>query len=186
MEASPIVAAHVVAMPYPGRGHINPLMNLCNLLASKSTDILVTFVVTEEWLGVLGSEPKPENIRFGSIPNVIPPESSRAKDFLAFYDAVMTKMETPFEKLLDRLEPPPTVIIYDTYLLWVVDVGNRRNIPVASFFTMSASFFSTLLRHHLLEQHGHYPINSLGERSISRLLYMSELEFDMPKQVLNK
>jgi UDP:flavonoid glycosyltransferase YjiC (YdhE family) len=37
---------HVVAMPFPGRGHINPMMNFCKLLASRKHDILITFVVT--------------------------------------------------------------------------------------------------------------------------------------------
>ncbi|KAI4315929.1 hypothetical protein L6164_023957 [Bauhinia variegata] len=159
MEVPPPVASHVVAMPYPGRGHINPMMNLCKLLISKNTDILVTFVVTEEWVGFIGSEPRPDNIRLGSIPNVIPSELTRADNFPAFIDAAMTKMEGPFEQLLDRLEPPPTIIVYDTYLFWVVDVANRRNIPVASFWPMSTSFFSVLLHYGLLEQNGHYPVN---------------------------
>ena len=64
---------HVVAMPFPGRGHINPMMNLCKLLASRKPDILITIVVTEEWLGFIGSDAKPDNIQFASIPNVTPP-----------------------------------------------------------------------------------------------------------------
>ncbi|KAG5567058.1 hypothetical protein RHGRI_002581 [Rhododendron griersonianum] len=71
MNNHPTTVCHVVAMPFPGRGHINPMMSFCNLLVSKSEEILITFVVTEEWLGFLGSEPKPANIRFATIPNVI-------------------------------------------------------------------------------------------------------------------
>ena len=144
VNTKPTTQCHVVAMPYPGRGHINPLMNLCKILASKSKDILITFVVTEEWLGFLGSDRKPDNIRFGSIPNVIPSELVRAADNNSFFEATMTKLEAPFVKLLDQLEPPVTVIIHDTVLFWAVGVGNRRNIPVASFWPMSASMFSTI------------------------------------------
>ncbi|KAJ9177568.1 hypothetical protein P3X46_012775 [Hevea brasiliensis] len=78
-------------MPFSGRGHINPGMNLCKLLASRKPDILITFVVTEEWLGCLSSEPKPNDP--------------------SFYEAVMTEMETPFEEVLDHLDPPVTAII---------------------------------------------------------------------------
>ncbi|GFZ20128.1 UDP-Glycosyltransferase superfamily protein [Actinidia rufa] len=122
-------------MPYPGRGHINPMMNLCKSLVSKSNrvNIIVTFVVTEEWLGFIGSETKQASIRFGPIPNVLPSELIRAGDMLRFVEATMTKMEEPFERLLDRLDPPVSIIIADTFLPWAVDVGNRRNIPVASF-----------------------------------------------------
>ncbi|TKY56526.1 UDP-glycosyltransferase 87A1 [Spatholobus suberectus] len=171
MEAPSSSACHVVAMPYPARGHINPMMNLCKLLVSNNTRILVTVVVTEEWLGFIGSDPKPDSIRFRSIPNVVPSELTRSNDHVGFMEAVMTKMEAPFEQLLHRLEPPPTTIVSDTFLYWVVVVGNRRNIPVASFWTMSASFFSVLHHHHLLEQNGHYPVN-LSENGGKRVDYI--------------
>ncbi|KAI4305401.1 hypothetical protein L6164_028769 [Bauhinia variegata] len=144
----PTRVCHVVAMPFPGRGHINPMMNLCKLVASKRpNEILISFVVTEEWLAYIGSDPKPDNIRFVSIPNVIPPEREKAADFPRFYEAVMTKMEAPFEQLLDLLEPPVNTMIGDIELRWPTAVGNRRKIPVAVLWTMSASFFSML--HHL-------------------------------------
>ncbi|KAI9118327.1 hypothetical protein K1719_010659 [Acacia pycnantha] len=141
----PTNSCHVVAMPFPGRGHINPMMNLCKILASRRPDVVITFVVTQEWLGYIGSDPKPDNIHFSSIPNVIPPEREKAADFPRFYEAVMTKMEDPFEQLLDRLETPVTTIIGDVELRWPTAVGNRRNIPVAVSWTMSASFYSMLL-----------------------------------------
>ncbi|XP_028804887.1 UDP-glycosyltransferase 87A1-like [Neltuma alba] len=161
MEVPPSVTCHVVAMPYPGRGHINPILNFCNLLLSNDPGILVTVVLTEEWLGLIGSEAQTRNLRFCTIPNVIPSEKDRAVNYLSFFEAAMTVMEAPFEALLHRLEPPPSLIIYDTFLFWVVGVGNRRNIPVASFWPMSASFYSVFQHYHLLEQHGHYPINAL-------------------------
>lgn len=140
----PTAICHVVAMPFPGRGHINPMMNLCKLLASTKPQILITFVVTQEWLGYIGSEAKPNNIRFASIPNVIPSERLKAADFPGFYEAVMTKMEAPFDQLLDRLEPPVTSILADIEVLWGTKIGNRRNIPVSLLWTMSATFFSLL------------------------------------------
>lgn len=135
---------HVVAMPFPGRGHINPMMNFCKLLAARKQDIVITFVVTEEWLGYISSDPKPDNIHFRTIPNVIPSEKLKAQDFLGFYEAVMTKMEAPFEELLDQLEPPVTAILGDIEVRWAIGVGNMRKIPVAAFWTMSISFFSML------------------------------------------
>ncbi|KAJ4725505.1 UDP-glycosyltransferase [Melia azedarach] len=168
---------HAVALPFPGRGHINPMMNLCILLVSRKPDIVITFVLTEEWLGLVGSSvKKPENIRFETVPNVIPSEFVRARDFPAFLEAVSTKMEAPFEKVLDRLhlEAPMTVIIADTFLTWAVDVGNRRNIPVASFWTMSASVFSVFHHFELLERNGHFPVE-LSERGEELVDYIPGL-----------
>ncbi|KAK4274859.1 hypothetical protein QN277_018027 [Acacia crassicarpa] len=174
MDPPPPMDGHVVVMPYPGRGHINPLMHLCNILLSKNSNILFTVVVTEEWHRFIGSDPKPHNIRLRTIPNVIPSEHGRGNDMAAFLDAVMTKMEAPFEHLLDQLDPPPTFIVYDSYLFWVVGVGNRRNIPVVSFYPMSASFFSVMYHYHLLEQNGHYPVN-LSENGDERVDYIPGL-----------
>ncbi|PIM97579.1 UDP-glucuronosyl and UDP-glucosyl transferase [Handroanthus impetiginosus] len=66
-------------------------------------------------------------------------------------------MEAPVEQLFDRLQTPePSVIIYDTYLNWAVAMGNRRNIPVASFYTMSATVFSIFHNSDLILQNRHF------------------------------
>ncbi|XP_059660284.1 UDP-glycosyltransferase 87A1-like [Cornus florida] len=157
---------HVVVLPYPGRGHINPLMNLCKLLVSwSSDDLLITFVVTEEWLGFIGFEPKPANIRFRTIPDVLPSELVRGADMPSFIDAVLTKMEEPFEQLLDRLEQPPTIIMADVFVLCAVNVGNRRNIPVAAVWPMPVSVFSIFYHFDLLVQNQHYPFDVSGTQT---------------------
>ncbi|KAE8675436.1 UDP-glycosyltransferase 87A1-like [Hibiscus syriacus] len=137
-RAKPVAVCHIVAIPYPGRGHINPLMNLCKVLVSKSDNILITFVVTEEWVSFIGSDEK---------------------------RAVWTKMEVPFEQLLDELELPPALIIADTHLFWAVSVGNRRNIPVASFWPMSTAMFSVFHHFHLFRENGHFPVDFLGNEN---------------------
>jgi hypothetical protein len=139
---------HIVAVPFPGRGHVNAMMNLSSLLAARGAE--VTFVVTEEWLGLILSSssaaPLLAGVRLRAIPNVIPSEHGRAADHAGFLDAVATEMEAPFERLLDRLQAeegqPVAALVADTYVSWVVGVGNRRGVPVCSLFPMSASFFA--------------------------------------------
>ncbi|KAJ0084452.1 hypothetical protein Patl1_31013 [Pistacia atlantica] len=162
---------HVVCMPYPGRGHMNPIINFCKLLVLRNDNILITFVVTEEWLSFLSSENMPEKIRLVSIPNAIPSERDRPGNMKEFMEAVMTKMERPLEFLLDQVELPATMIIVDSFLYWAVSVGNRRNIPVASFWTMSAMIFSVFQHFDLLVQNGHYPVDLL-ERGEERVDYI--------------
>ncbi|KAB1202240.1 UDP-glycosyltransferase 87A1 [Morella rubra] len=178
------MACHVVALPYPGRGHVNSLMNLCKLLVSKKNDILVTFVVTEEWLGFIGSDPKPDNIRYASIPNVIPSELVRAADIESFLEATMTKMEAPFERVLSQLEQPPTVIVADTIVSFAVVVGNRKNIPVVSFWAMSASFFSTFLHVYLYAKNGDLPVDISGTDHSDHLSYLEWLDCQHKSSVL--
>ncbi|KAI3917365.1 hypothetical protein MKW98_027284 [Papaver atlanticum] len=173
---------HVVAMPYPGRGHINPMMNFCKLLATKFSlkdDIRISFVVTEEWLGILGSESRlPPQIQLRSIPNVIPSELVRGSDHKGFFEAVQTKMEDPFEQFLDHLQQEDvpgvvvTAIISDTLLPWTVSVGNKKNIPVVSFWTTSPSLFSIVYHIDLLAQNGHYPVDFSSGRADELIDYI--------------
>lgn len=162
----PTGICHVVAMPFPGRGHVNPMMNFCKLISTSRppSATLITFIVTEEWHGFIRSDPsRPANIRLVTIPNVIPSEIGRAKDWPGFIRAAFTKLEAPVEQLLDRLEhPKPNVIVHDTFLKWMVGVGNRRNIPVASFWTQSATAFSIFYHFDLLVQNGHFNVNLTG------------------------
>lgn len=163
----PITSRHVVAVPYPGRGHVNAMMNLCKMLSAASPNrnlkLLITFVITEEWLGFMGSEEKPPNVSYATIPNVLPSELGRAADMVDFVGATQTKMEEPFEKLLDRLLSPVHIIIADTFLNWSVEVGNRRNIPVASYWPMPSSVFSCFYYFDLVVQNGHFPFELSGK-----------------------
>ncbi|PIN26197.1 UDP-glucuronosyl and UDP-glucosyl transferase [Handroanthus impetiginosus] len=170
-RAEPITACHVLAVPYPGRGHVNPMMNLCKLLTNSRPHLVITFVVTEEWLGFIGSEEKPPSIRFATIPNVLPSELARAADMPSFVGATQTKMEEPFELLVDLLDAPVNFIIADTFLQWAVDFGNRRNIPVASLWPMPASVFSIFYHFDLLVRNGHHPFE-LTERGEERVDYI--------------
>ncbi|KAK4710594.1 hypothetical protein R3W88_005107 [Solanum pinnatisectum] len=156
-----LLSCHILAIPYPGRGHINPLMNLCKLITAKSKPNLllrISFIVTEEWFSLLKSDPKPDNIQFLTIPNVIPSEKDRSKDFEGFVKAVFTKMEAPVDSILDGL-PKPNVILADSFLPWAVSIGERRNIPVASFWPMSLTIFSIVYHHQLLLANGHFEAN---------------------------
>lgn len=169
--AASALPCHVVAVPYPGRGHVNPMMNLCKLIAKSKPDLLITVVVTEEWLGLIGAEERPPSIRFASIPNVLPSELERAADMPSFVGATQTKMGEPFEQLIDRLPEPVHFIIADTFLFWAVDFGNRRNIPVASLWPMPASVFAVFYHFDLLERNAHHPFE-LSERGDERIDYV--------------
>ncbi|XP_021725033.1 UDP-glycosyltransferase 87A2-like [Chenopodium quinoa] len=168
---------HIVIVPYPGRGHINPMFTLCNQLVSSPSgtnlNISFTIVLTEEWVTLINPNDKPANACFATIPNVLPSEHIRGADNEGFLHAVYTKMEEHVERILDALEAPPNVIIADTFLPWVVGVGTRRNIPVASFWPLLACLFPALHHYDLFVSNNHYPLDSLmGERGDERVDYI--------------
>ncbi|MCL7051700.1 hypothetical protein MKW94_028172 [Papaver nudicaule] len=158
-EPESVKRCHIVAVPFPGRGLINPLMNFCKHLARKLGDnVKITVVVTEEWLGILESDPDPmpPQIQLRSVPNVIPSEFVRSStlDFESFLQIVLVEMEAPFEHVLNTSEPA-TVIIADFSLIWAFSIGNRRSIPIVSFWTASSFMFSVLCHADLLTKNGH-------------------------------
>lgn len=155
------LTAHLVAIPFPGRGHINPMINFCKMLATKQPHFLITLIVTEEWLGFLSSETKPpDNIQFQTIPNVIPSELVRAADHPGFIKATSTEMKAPVELVIEGLQPKPVVILYDPFLTWGLSI--QGNIPTAAFWPMSATAFSMVLHYHLLCQNRHLPLLNLS------------------------
>ncbi|KAK6141868.1 hypothetical protein DH2020_024392 [Rehmannia glutinosa] len=171
-------------MPYPGHGHINPMLNLCKAMAERRSDILITIVVTEEWLGLIDSMSKPPNISFASIPNAVPSERVHGDDIYGFGRAVMTKMEEPFERLLD--EPwlqPPDFIISDGVMPWAAEVAGRRNIPLAYLWVMSASVYALFYHFDLLVQKGHFPfdISANGDAIVDYIPGLSPIRLsDLP------
>nr|QOI79390.1 UDP-glycosyltransferase 87A1-like protein [Rheum officinale] len=158
---------HVAFIPHPGRGHVNPMLNLCKLIASRRPDLHVSFILTEEWLALLGSQAKP--INFATIPNVLPSELVRGSDLLGFLESVQTEMTEPVERLLNQLEPPPDLIIADCFLSWAVELGKRRKIPVASFWPASPSSFTAFYHHQLILSRHFYPLDLSGSSGEERI-----------------
>ncbi|CAM0883185.1 unnamed protein product [Alopecurus aequalis] len=113
-------ARHMVALPYPGRGHINPMLVLCRLLVAADGALTVTVVVT---------------VSRRSGTRCWPPRRCRTA---ARQDG------GPFERLLYRLERRPEAVLADTFLTWAVPAGARRGIPVCSLWTQPATFFLAL------------------------------------------
>ncbi|KAI4305400.1 hypothetical protein L6164_028768 [Bauhinia variegata] len=171
-------SSHVVAIPYPHRSHVNCMMNLCKSIASRRPNqVLITVIVTQEWLGYIGSEPMPYNICFASIPNVIPPEHDKAADVSAFFEAAMRNMEAPSEELLAHLEPPVNAIVGDVELGWPAAVANRRNIPVAVLWTMSARCYNITHQLGVLAGNRSMDVDLLDEQEMSmRIPEMSSAE----------
>ena len=78
MGSVAVPPCHVVAVPFPGRGHVNAMLSLCRLLAARG--VATTVILTEEWVGLVGASEStlPARVRLTAIPNVIPSEHGRA------------------------------------------------------------------------------------------------------------
>ncbi|GLJ20507.1 hypothetical protein SUGI_0373290 [Cryptomeria japonica] len=141
------MAAHAVVVPYPGRGHVNPMMQFALKLASHG--IPVTVVVTKSWHKILTQADQnpfthvPE-IRAAVIPDCVVGESERWANMEAFLQS-LSNMEAHVAQLLTNLNlsgTPATCIVADVFLKWVVPFAKRQALRSVLMCPMSVTSFS--------------------------------------------
>eukprot|EP01018_Ginkgo_biloba_P000401 Gb_07441 [translate_table: standard] len=169
METVVKPAIHVVAIPYPGQGHINPMMQLCKKLATRP-GMIITFVLTHSWhtqITINAQFRLSSNIRIAEIADVIPSESDRWANFKEFLKAVATKMEAPVEDLIEKSLnqelPPISCIIADLFLPWTVSVAKTFSVPLALLWTQPVTVYNIFFHSDLLISRGHVPFRGSDE-----------------------
>uniref|UniRef100_A0A0D6QS53 Glycosyltransferase n=1 Tax=Araucaria cunninghamii TaxID=56994 RepID=A0A0D6QS53_ARACU len=143
------IKPHVVVLPYPAQGHVNPMMEFSKRLASKN--IHVTFVITEasrarmlQAQGSVLASPLPD-IQFETISDGLPVDFDRHKDVQRVLGLLQTVGGQTFEELIHRLEgegESVSCIVYDSFLPWVPEIAKKLNIPSAFFWTQSCAVYS--------------------------------------------
>eukprot|EP00249_Psilotum_nudum_P011254 c23059_g1_i1 orf=95-1546(-) len=144
------VTAHIVVIPFPSQGHINPLMQFCKRLVSKG--VTITFVMVD---GVQQrQDTNPATARTASancgrgirIEYVTMAGCDLSKgfgvSFAAMFDAVAA-LGGPVGELIERLNlevHPVSCIIYDGLVsTWACTLARKFHIPAFAFITSSTS-----------------------------------------------
>ncbi|GLJ20529.1 hypothetical protein SUGI_0373560 [Cryptomeria japonica] len=127
------MAAHAVVVPFPERGHVNPMMHLARKLASQG--IFVTFVLTELWHKIITQKDienpfsEAPNLQVVLILDCMVDESQRWADMVAFLHS-LSDMEAHVAQLLTNLNLSGTPATY-----WIV---------VNSFYALDCKAVETL------------------------------------------
>ncbi|WCJ21711.1 UDP-glycosyltransferase 74B1 [Euphorbia peplus] len=137
---------HVIVVPYPSQGHINPLLQFAKRLVSKG--VKATLATTHYTL---------TSIR---VPNVaVEPISdgfdesgfAQAKDVALYLNSFKTNGSKTLSQLIKKFEEsdsPVNCIVYDSFLPWALDVAKQFGIFGGPFFTNSAAVCSIFCRLH--------------------------------------
>ncbi|GLJ20498.1 hypothetical protein SUGI_0373070 [Cryptomeria japonica] len=145
------MAGHAVVVPYPARGHVNPMMQLATKLASHG--ISVTFVLTESWHKIMTKAMDNDfshaqklglDIRAAIIPDCVVGESERWGNMTNFFLS-LSNMETHVSELITNLKSSgtaPSCIVADTFLRWAVPLAKRHNLLSIALWPMSVTTFS--------------------------------------------
>ncbi|KAK7306031.1 hypothetical protein VNO77_43945 [Canavalia gladiata] len=139
---------HIVCVPFPAQGHINPFMQLAKLLHWHGFHI--TFVHTDpnhrrlvRSLGPIFVKSQPR-FRFETIPDGLPSWDGDANpDVSALCHSTRKNCLAPFKELLIKLNtssgvPPVSFIVSDGVMTFAIKAAQELNIPEAQFWTASA------------------------------------------------
>ncbi|KAJ1410265.1 UDP-glucuronosyl/UDP-glucosyltransferase [Sesbania bispinosa] len=167
MDSYETKKAHVVCVPFPLQGHVNPLMQLAKLLHCNGFHI--TFVNSEfnherlvqsQGTDFVNDIP---GFRFETIPDGLPPSDlNKSQDIPALSDSTRMHCYTPFKELVCKLNsladlPKVSCIISDGITSFAVKVVNDLGIPVVQFSTGSACGFFGFLQFEELVKRGIVP-----------------------------
>ncbi|KDP29702.1 hypothetical protein JCGZ_18637 [Jatropha curcas] len=161
------IKPHVLLLPYPAQGHVNPLMQLAKLLHSNG--FYITFVNTEFNHRRLIRSNGPDfvkgllDFRFETIPDGLPPSDRDAtQDIWALSDSIQKNCLNPFKGLLAKLNslpelPPVSCIISDGLMTFAIEATQEFGIPEVQFWTASAIGLIGFLRFDELIKRGIVP-----------------------------
>ncbi|KAM7269419.1 hypothetical protein ACFE04_024916 [Oxalis oulophora] len=151
MVRQAIYRGHVVVVPYPSQGHINPLLQFAKRLASK--DVKATLATTHYTVKSIHAP----NINVEAISDGFDErgftQAKDEQDFLNSFKVNGSKTLSDVIAKYQHTEFPINCIVYDSFFPWALDVAKKHGILGAPFFTNSAAdcTFSCLLHHGILK-----------------------------------
>ncbi|GLT93018.1 hypothetical protein SLE2022_108250 [Rubroshorea leprosula] len=159
----------IVFFPLPLQGHINPMLQLANILYTKGFSI--TIIHTHF------NSPKPSNyphFTFHSIPDALSESDALNSDLMAVLYHLNTNLVKPFHDCLARLlsedhKDPIACLITDAIWQFTQAVANKHNVPRIVLRTSSICSFLAFAALDLLRERGYMPLKD------------SELETPVPE-----
>ncbi|KAK3223245.1 hypothetical protein Dsin_010270 [Dipteronia sinensis] len=137
---------HVVVVPYPSQGHINPILQFAKRLASKGVKATIAtthYTVSSICAPHVGVEPISDGFDQGGFA-----EAKREDLYIESFKSNGSKtLSQVIKKYLDTSNPV-SCIVYDSFLPWALDVAKQHGLYGASFFTNSATICNIFCRIH--------------------------------------
>ncbi|XP_016570238.2 UDP-glycosyltransferase 74F2 [Capsicum annuum] len=131
--------AHCLILPYPGQGHVNPMVQFSKRLQSKG--VKITIVPTKSFLKNMQELPTSmsiEAISDGYDDCGLEQAGSYAAYLTRFEEVGSITLAQLIQKLTNS-ECPVNCIVYDPFLPWAVEVAKNFRLVIAAFFTQNCA-----------------------------------------------
>ncbi|KAI3959998.1 hypothetical protein MKW92_012337 [Papaver armeniacum] len=130
---------HILLLPFPIQGHINPILQFSKRLASK--DVKVTVVLTNYMARTINIQVGPFNIETISD-GYDDLGRSGASSTEEYFESFATLGSKTLADLIERIQKsdddiPVSCVVYDSFVPWVSNVTQKLNLVGAIFFTQS-------------------------------------------------
>ncbi|PNT28818.1 hypothetical protein POPTR_007G140300v4 [Populus trichocarpa] len=129
--------SHVLVIPYPAQGHINPMIQFSKRLASKGLQVTAVIFSSQALL---------EHTQLGSVGVVTIDCQSHEEakisidDYLKQFQATVTlKLRELVAELKNSSGYPICCLVYDSLMPWVLETARQLGLSAASFFTQSCA-----------------------------------------------
>ncbi|CAO2176345.1 unnamed protein product [Urochloa humidicola] len=161
---------HVVVVPYPGSGNINPALQLSKLLHCRG--VFITFVVTEHNLrrvqaaagaeGATAVSGCSEGFRIETIPDGMLDADRGAQDYdVGLSKATVHHGAAPLRELVTRLRggvPPVTCVMPTALMSFALDVARDLGVPSMVHLGFGAAALMAQMRLRELKDRGYLPL----------------------------
>ncbi|KAI4299103.1 hypothetical protein L6164_032594 [Bauhinia variegata] len=163
-----LLKPHVICVPLPAQGHINPMLRLAKLLHFNG--FYITFVHTQFNFDRLMKSRGQDSLkglsgfRFETISDGLPPANQRGiLDLPALCTTLPVDGLSSLRDLIARLGdspdvPPVTCILSDGVTGFTLKVAQEFNIPEFMLFTPSACGLLGYLNFEELQKRGYFPL----------------------------
>ncbi|VFQ75571.1 unnamed protein product [Cuscuta campestris] len=134
----------VIAIPLPYQGQINPMLRLCNCLSARGVKVtlLLTHSVAKSMQSSLSDQAAAAVEFISDGTDVGDPPRSFGEYVACMRAAVSEDVTAVLEKKKKSGGGGEGVVVYDSFMPWLVEVGRAAGFRVAAFFTQTASVCS--------------------------------------------
>ncbi|CAN7043274.1 unnamed protein product [Brassica oleracea var. botrytis] len=134
---------HVVVLPYPVQGHLNPMVQFAKRLVSKGVKVTIaTTTYTASSISTPSVSVEPISDGHDFIPIGVPGVSIDAysESFKLNGSETLTRVISKFKST----DSPIDSLVYDSFLPWGLEVARSNSISAAAFFTNNLTVCSVL------------------------------------------
>ncbi|XP_024024624.1 UDP-glycosyltransferase 74F2 [Morus notabilis] len=140
MENKTSKVPHVLALPYPSQGHVNPMLHFCKRLASKglkatlATTIFISNTFNPQSTASVQLDTISDGYDDGGFTH-----AKSIDDYLARLQVSGSKTLAELITRHNNSTYPIDCIVYDGFLPWALDVAHQLGIKGAAFFTQACT-----------------------------------------------